>query len=343
MKCQKADWGSHRFACWQFQSFQKRDRPTPNHVRGVIFPVYPPRPRYIWLLKENKYDRDTSKYLGDRKYQEKRGWRNFACRVRDVHTQQLYFYSLDTTSPFYNQQPLNECIPALAVTKGLSFPWHGPVVVTGECRDVNVRDYRAAVDFLLAYPMNMGLMDPSRYQGMAIEGVKVNCDHATAHFGVERLQPIELTEEMMDKNSPVRLHIFPSLPLVVRSAPPIGKAKRAHNPYYMIPVLEERLFGAKSPGMVKLDELNALRRAQCRVGTLVLHRADRKPLFPVHVEALERFVQEKVQSAADSEGNVRRESIAFLLKREDFDAFWLVFVEELAGFNMPVPPSPFEM
>jgi hypothetical protein len=291
----------------------------------------------------NQFVRNTEKYLGESCYVKTQGWQNFACRARGGNSQPLYFYSLYPTCPNYDRRSPNECVPALAVTKGLSFPWRGNVIATGEYGDLNMRDYRAAVDFLQAHPQNMALADPIRYHGRAIDGVKMNCDDAMIHHKVERLQPVKLTEYMIIENCPSPLRILPLLPLIARIAPPVGDRPRGPNPYCIIALLESQLFATKCPGMMKLAELKLRQQGGCKIGTLVVHRDDKKPLLPVHMEAFEWFVQEKARLVVDAEGKVWRDNIARRLKREDFDAFWPRFVKKLEARGEPVPPSPFEM
>lgn len=294
----------------------------------------------------NQYHRDTRQYLGDENYVEKQGWHNYACRTRPVNSQPLYFYSISPACDSYNQRLPNAAIPALSSVPGLSFLWRGTVIATGEYGDLNMRDFRAAVDFLQAFPKNLALMDPARYQGPCVDGVKLNCDDAVAEHGVRHLQPVRLTEHMLAHHGPSRLLVFPTLQLVVRFAPPIGaRARRGRNPHCVLALVQEKVFSRMSAKVMRLDDLKTLMQGTYGLGTMIMHRADRRPLLPVHVLALEEFVREKAELVADGQGKVWRDSIALHLRPENFAAFWPGFLDrhDMSTVGGLAPPSPFEM
>lgn len=54
-KCQKKDWPSHKLLCKAF--VEQGPRPSPDHLRGILFEVDSPKPIPIWLHFERE-DKD---------------------------------------------------------------------------------------------------------------------------------------------------------------------------------------------------------------------------------------------------------------------------------------------
>ena len=334
----------HKLLCWQFDLFQEPERPTPRHIRAVTFPTTSERPRFIWLRMLDRYARDMTMYLGDDNYVEKQGCENYACRLRPCNSQPLYVYSIHKQTPEYRARKPNICVPILSHPPGLAPHWRGPIIVAGEYGDLNMRDFRAAVDFLQACPDNMALMNHERYQGRVIEAVKINCDPDMAEHGVERLQRVQLSEFMLVSCRPTRIRmLFPYLDLVVRIAPILG-SRRGSNPHCTLMFVFDRLFGGRHNEIFKLDELTEWRTGKYGVGTITVHRDDKKPLLPIHVIAFEDFVYEKAKLVADGQGLVWRGSIMLHLRRENLEAFWPEFLERqgLKG-GRDEPPSPLDL
>jgi hypothetical protein len=196
-------------------------------------------------------------------------------------------------------------------------------------------------------------------------GVRLNCDAAVAagvgnHLGehdqrMDRLQSIQMTEHMLSNHSPRRLSVLSGLgiALIVRFAdqPKIrGRAvERARNPHCILVLTEERLFSRSVPASEQVMNVGDFKKLQngqdnCGLGTMVMHRADRKPLLPVHVLALEEFVLEKAKLVADVQGEIQRESLVFHMTKENFSIFWERFLGERAkDGNNEAAKSPFEM
>ncbi|KAL1847266.1 hypothetical protein VTK73DRAFT_10384 [Phialemonium thermophilum] len=235
-----------------------------------------------------------------------------------------------------------------------------------------MRDLRAAADFLQCFPRNLALMDPSRFQGAAVVGVLLSCDAAarSAHPSVvrndgtgspspPRMHTVYMSEHMLRENLPLHIRVIPGLPLVARFAPVLDSRGRSRNPHSLLVVVQDRLFGwsaanddasySSSSGRATMP-LNDFREllsggsGSTAIGTLVLHRADKKPLLCEHVVALEAFVVDMAERAADAQGQVGRDELAARLQPVDFAAFWLKFAERRGlGRGVVPPPSPFEM
>jgi hypothetical protein len=45
--CQKRDWKQHKAVCRSFSTLPQR--PTPEHIRAILFPVDEEKPRFVWI------------------------------------------------------------------------------------------------------------------------------------------------------------------------------------------------------------------------------------------------------------------------------------------------------
>lgn len=59
--CQKVDWSTHKLLCKSAAELTAEKRPSPLHLRSIIFPEKEPRPRFVWLkFFETWVDNETT-------------------------------------------------------------------------------------------------------------------------------------------------------------------------------------------------------------------------------------------------------------------------------------------
>lgn len=49
-ECQKMDRPTHKYFCASFESFSADERPSPLHIRAILFPAEKDRPEWTWVL-----------------------------------------------------------------------------------------------------------------------------------------------------------------------------------------------------------------------------------------------------------------------------------------------------
>ena len=48
-ECQRNDWKQHKSVCAAFSTLT--ERPSPNHIRAILFPVDEDKPRFVWITR----------------------------------------------------------------------------------------------------------------------------------------------------------------------------------------------------------------------------------------------------------------------------------------------------
>ena len=166
LKCQKTDWPCHKLLCPQFTAMTQR--PTPHHKRGIYFGQDAATPTLVWieynLIQEDDeypgYELPNLEQLDPRLVDltQTRAYKNFV-RGRELECP-IELFMRDS---FLSDGSLPNK-SARAATKGLmSHDWCGPLAAVkytnktdlfegaGRYTDMDMRDYRDIVDFLMYY------------------------------------------------------------------------------------------------------------------------------------------------------------------------------------------------
>ncbi|KAH8880601.1 hypothetical protein GQ53DRAFT_833197 [Thozetella sp. PMI_491] len=317
-ECQKADWSCHGMLCSQFAICQDEHRPLPTAVRAILFEPYEDYPTFQWLEIGDDETFDLSEWFqGDNKAE----------------------------AQLYRELPRNKCIDNLGSTHGLTLDWRGPVLAASfDGGDINMRDFRAIVDYFQSNPKNIALVDPSRFQGNQIYGLRLNCDDAMAEFGVSRGDPVMLSEDMVQQPAMPpfheRLTIFEPMGLSFRFrwAPAI-QATRGKNRHFFL----THVSAALEKGGIYLSEMERLRGEEPpRAGTIVMWRHDHRRLLRAHIMALDEWMYSYATVIANRDGLVTKTNLDYVCTRANFEWFWPGFVQE-QGWSDRKLPSPFEV
>ncbi|KAJ1338082.1 zinc finger MYND domain-containing protein [Microdochium nivale] len=173
--CQKKDWKTHKHVCKDFAGFTEALRPSKHHVRALVFPADSDTPHWAWV--KTRHDAITADTLCEHigEFHEPQD-----ITVLNLHAE-LSSQGRGLTA-LCNHMQRNTNLSIIALGKpGQLHVWPGPVLIVGHLvkenealdaasstrpallSDLNMRDYRNAIDGLLVDLSNPCVADPSRY------------------------------------------------------------------------------------------------------------------------------------------------------------------------------------
>ncbi|KAF2238775.1 hypothetical protein EV356DRAFT_563484 [Viridothelium virens] len=377
--CQHADWPTHKLLCSTFSTFGTSSRPTNEHVRAIFFPVDDKKPKVIWLHCKWQDDDDYGRYqlaqvdsiLGSDapvgypyiQYNPvlKRGLSDTICVCyRDT-------FLIDGSK-------LNKSIAGITATKpGQYHDWRGPIIAYGKvglgidqtnCKDLNMNDFRHITDYFLSYNTNH---TPAIQQsiGIKMEGVKINCVGDQKIFNKPYFEPIEVSsvDPIFSEQDSSDIAERIGLPIFTRRCPP--------NPIWAKDQ-DDKVFERQSPfnnqdaGFLHLccdpkaiyDPRSGIlgwgwasQKWQNNVGSAIVVRQDKKPLSPLHVEALCKYCYEEIRPLlAHSIGEyapeepMSKDVVLAMICRPTFIIKWYKLLDEKhEKGEFPEDPAPYDV
>ncbi|KAH6975009.1 hypothetical protein BKA56DRAFT_589904 [Ilyonectria sp. MPI-CAGE-AT-0026] len=317
-ECQLDDWPVHKLLCASFSSFAMSARPSETHFRGIFFPQDRPKPQVAWLDCQWHDDEDDgikwqhpdlNPFLGPD------SWPKSIPIQTDAVLQRIL---PDTINICYRDgflvdgsMPNRSAAAVVATLPGQSHDWRGPIIVVGkkgqgldppQCRDLDMNDFRYIADYLISYGRwSLDIRDSGMTSAdKVVKGIRINCLGDRQVLGKPHFEPVDVhsTDSIFDDfwhdTSDIADRI--GLPLLTRRCPVSLRWAR-----------EKRLpdFGSQSPCNnqdatflhlccdSKADSYPsgpgwswAGWQWQNHVGSVIVVRRDKKPLAPMHVEAL---------------------------------------------------------
>ncbi|KAI3321001.1 hypothetical protein HD806DRAFT_524345 [Xylariaceae sp. AK1471] len=177
--------GKGPLLCSTFSQFTETERPSPNHVRAILFPAKETKPRFIWI--EQFSERDYHFPIIDCWLAPYARHSNMISDMNallaeaghDAIGHGLVMIGLHE-QPLPNV-PINKSILSLG-QPGHMKSWFGNQIIIGRqpnkvgsrgitLDDVTLRDLRHAVDLYQHHPLNLCVVNPSRYKFPIVPGV----------------------------------------------------------------------------------------------------------------------------------------------------------------------------
>lgn len=314
--CQKEDWPVHKLLCGSFPTSQAPALATSK--RGIFFPVDDTAPRFVWVPCKWEVDEDTgirfqvdikTEFLGDGMTDRVMVKHNL---TRSRTRKDLLTVHVREAGSFDGSR-LNRCVIAVAGARYVNMAWPGPLLVVrsrgltlgdSELVDIDMVDFRDAVDLLCSYPdINIHLTEPETT--WKVQGVRINCTgEMTLYHRRLVFEAVRVPDDHGVFSKPV-----------VSSSRLVGLPVRVLNcsPQKYIPGYDPTnndaitLFLNPAPGSAKM-------------GSVVVVREDLQPLVPQHVEALCRYVQPLYEDC--KAGTVTKERLLGKLTKQGFARFW---------------------
>jgi hypothetical protein len=357
-ECQQTDWPLHKTVCKALKSVPPR--PDASHKLAILFPVDSKVPELIWVFCEPRKDDEEEggypyeyphirEHLGDDK-----AFPEHKPVTRNVYRGFNLDHTIDITCRdafLIDGSKINQCI--VETTRGaVSHSWSGPIVVMRQpslaydprfYSDITLADLRTAIDYFIAYG-NESVVDSTfaRSSRPKVDGVKINCFGDQDVFGAEKYTAVAVPKDHQVFFSPRQPHILKLLevPILVRKYPPdrLWKNDRHRNRY---PYDNQAATFLHLDANPKSESWGwAPREWQNDVGSVIVVRADRKPISPKQVEALCYYCQFKLQPLFEDSmgaGYVQRtrEEVMGYMTKQKFAEFFAWYKEDM----MPQDPT----
>ncbi|KAI1204516.1 uncharacterized protein F4807DRAFT_447060 [Annulohypoxylon truncatum] len=368
--CQRADWPTHKLLCKAFSNFDTTKRPSKNHFRAIFFPVDKEKPELIWLHCPWRDDEEDGWY----QHPDKKpflGVDVFASTTSIQRNRILERDLSDTINLCYSDSFLvdgsrpNRSIAAITATKPYrSLDWRGPILAYGKeglgidqiaCKDLDLNDFRHVADLLISYsldpvPVNRQLSQlRQKSVGEKIKGVRINCIGDQKMCGRPKFEAVEIAQPdpIFSYGDVSEIMKRVELPIITQHCRP--DPKWANNENY-------KAFEGMSPfnnqdatylhlccdpnadlklQMGKLGWGFAPLKWQDGVGSVIVVRQDKKPLFPLHMEAMCKYCR---YDASDlirhslgeyaPEKPMEKGDVLTMICRPAFVIFWYKLLDE---------------
>ena len=351
-ECQQKDWPIHKIFCKSYSAFITSDRPSKDHIVAILFPVDKKKPEFIWLPFKGKYDDEDGIYWESPKLEPIFG--DGSKRYTHIRRNRFLGKELSDTVvlTFLDTFLIDGSLPNLSIASLPGSPtvyWRGPVVAYAMkgleidprfCKDLDLVDSRSAVDELLFYA-NLVLkdIDQRTRERENVMGVKINCHGDQKTFGAKPFEAIEIprVHPIFDHNEESEIAERIGLPILTRKYPP-NQAwadeknwKESLGPYCNQPATFLHLSCDKKSSTWGW----APPQWQNRVGSVLVVRKDRKPLLPLHMEAISRYCQfeiapffEHSQGGYAPEEPMGKDAVLAAISRASFIIFWYKVLKE---------------
>lgn len=313
--CQKADWPVHKILCGSFQNFQTP--PLATSRRGIFFPVDATAPQFVWVKCEWCVDEDDGvrfqlsnrkEFLGDGLTD--RVMAQFNKSRSRTRQDLLTLYVREAGS--VDGSLLNRCLIAVAGGRYVNFAWPGPLLVVtsrgltlgdSELVDINMVDFRDAVDLLCSFPdVDMRKMEPE--ETWEVQGVRINCTGEIKLYHRQVFEAIRV---------PGGHGVF--------SQPVLGTSRHVGFPVRMLTWSPQKNTKGYDPtnneAIVLL--LNSAPNS-AKMGSVVVVREDGQPLATQHVEALCRYIQPLFTDC--QAGTIKQAKLLEWLTKPKFAEYW---------------------
>lgn len=326
--CQKKDWPLHKIICKALKSIE---RPPGSYRLALLFPADSKLPVATWVsCSSNEAPAapnlpDVDAIVGPKPHD-----------FRSITRNELRGFDIDHSVVIISKQQsndvptLNACV--MHTTNGMArYKWAGPVIAMriaegiNTYEDMTAEDLRVAVDYFAQLPSN-GLKG-------YVQGVKICCngDLKQGRF-VEVDVPLDHAIFTASKG--------PDIPKK------IGLDIRIHK-YAPNPAWRFTVGNFDNQGVTFLH-LNANPHSpswgwappewQNEVGSVLLVRADRKPISPRQVEILTEYccseLQPNFESSIEANSLSARQRFFDRINKQGFEAYFKSYKKEQMGFEI---------
>ncbi|KAI9658421.1 MAG: hypothetical protein M1821_002554 [Bathelium mastoideum] len=246
----------------------------------------------------------------------------------------------------------NKSIAAILATKPKQHhDWRGPIIAYGKeglgvnqpfCRDLDMTDFRQVADYFLSYKYSPtpGLQP---FLDLKIKGVRINCIGDQELFEKRQFEAVEipLTDSIFTKHDTSDIAKRIGLPIFTRCYPPSpGWVNNQDNKIFKGKIAFsnrdasflhlccdpnakfEQSTGRSGWGFASMQWQNS-------VGSVLVVRQDKKPLFPSLVEALCKYCRYQISPLmAHSHGEyapeepMEKDAVLSMICRPTFVIFW---------------------
>ena len=323
-ECQQTDWPTHKLLCADFSSFDPSSRPSTEHFRAILFPVDEEKPKFIWL----DCNLFTDENIDSGRYHIPEIRTFLGPYTSPRHAAIHYNLSLnrglsDTIHIFHRDgflvdgsKPNKSILSITTTTAGQKHDWRGPIIAFGKlglgtdqrfCKDLDMNDFRHIADYFLSYKTEP-TPTPQQYPSTTIKGVMINCIGDQKMFGKPRFEAVEVssTDLIFSEHDTSQIADRIDLPIFTRRCPPnplwannwdttqfdhTSPFNNQDATFLHLCCDPNAEFDLSSEGMCWGW---APMKWQNKVGSTLVVRQDKKPLLPLHVEALCRYCRYEI-------------------------------------------------
>ncbi|KAK8123045.1 hypothetical protein PG984_011715 [Apiospora sp. TS-2023a] len=374
--CQVQDWPVHKLLCATFAAFDISTRPTSNHFRSILFPPDEPKPKLIWLHCE-WHDPDPDDPPLQCSFQFPDGESlvgpDTMPKYRQVQYNPILKRHLDDTIKIAwrdtflvdGSKPNKSILSTAATQLGRCYDWRGRITAYGavgtgmdqtHCRDLDMNDFRHITDFFLSYGNEPLLTSPKH--SSPVKGVMINCLGDQTMFNKPQFEAIDVSQSDPIFSDGERSDIAQriGLPILTRRCPRNPDWSRGE---------KEGLFKGSSPANNQAatflhqccdpaDDSDLTSGSlgwgwvhmswQHGAGSVLVVRQDKKPLWPLHAEALSKYCQFEIRPLlAHTLGEyapdepLSREAVLAMICRPTFSIHWYKLLEGKTGEDNDAP------
>jgi hypothetical protein len=365
--CQHDDWPTHQLLCATFSRFDALSRPTDEHFRAILFPVDNKKPKVIWLRCEwcdNDEDDDTGGRYQSPVVEPFLGLNAFPRHAPIQYNPALKRRLLDTIYVCHRDaflidgSPANNSVAGITATKPEQFhDWRGLIIAYGmvglgvdqtACKDLDMNDFRHITDYFLAYDYNP-VFATHQSTDIKVKGVKINCLGDRIMFSkpdfeavqVSLIDPIFAEHDTSDITNRIGLPIFtrrcsPDPRWVHDEGNKIFEHKSPFN--NQDATFLHLCCDPKAEFDLHIGTMGwgwASQQWQDSVGSIIVVRQDKKPLSPLHVEALCNYCRYEIHPLlAHSIGEyypeepISKDAVLAMICRPTFVIYWSKLLNE---------------
>lgn len=365
--CQKEDWPTHKLVCASFLNHAASSRPSDEHFRVLLFPI-DEKPQVIWhasrWLVDDEYEDEH-----DERYQifEKESILGPDTSARHAPIQYnptlkrsllntIYICHRDTFL-IDGSKPNQSIARVISTRPGQYHDWRGPIFAYGKiglgvdqnkCRDLDMDDFRHIFDYFLSYnytPATATKASPSQ----VIKGVRINCLGDQKICNKPSFEPVEIlsTDPIFKTHDTSGVANRIGFRIFTRRFPPNpawandqdNKAFNNGSPFNNQDATYLHLCcDPKTSLSLETETLGwgfASLQWQNHVGSVLVVRQDKKPLHPLHVEALCKYCRYDIAPLfAHSMGDyapeqpMEKEAVLAMICRPTFVISWYKLLDE---------------
>lgn len=369
-ECQKADWSTHKLLCASFPTFATSNRPTADHYRAVLFDPDKAKPEFVWLpcewLQGDDGEADyqmlkTNTFIGGDTFPRHEPIQ-YNPRLEKTLPNTIFITYRDTFL-IDGSRPNRSVASIHATQPGEYHSWSGPIIAYAKegtsfdppvCRDFDTIDFRHLADFFLSY----GYTPPKAQASVQrVKGVRINCLGDVKMLKRPHFEEIELptTDAIFTNHYTSGIADRIGIPILTQKCPPDPKWANS----------EDAMFEGWShfnnqdatflhqccdPGAKGNPSTGSLGWGWCsmpwqkRVGSVIVVRKDKKPLLPMHMEALANYCQKEIRPLLahsigeyHTEEPIKKDHVLRIICRPMFVIYWNRFTEERKDYTTPSP------
>lgn len=373
--CQVADWPVHKLLCSAFAAFRSSTRPTDEHFRAIAFPVDKKKPELVWIHCKWHDDDDDDDFPGPRfPFPDTAALlgQGAPLALAPIQFDQVLDRPLCDTITLASRDtylidgsPPNRSVASITASHAVHHLWQGPFVAYGKvglgydqthCRDLDMVDFRHVADYFLSYGSTPA---PSAFLPAAasVQGVRINCAGDQEVFHRPKFEAVKIAG-----SDPIFSTHRETSDIAQQIGLPIFTRRLQHNPLWTVKGGSTNNQAATflhlccdpnaEPSIATgiLGWAWAPHQWQEGVGSVLVVRQDKKPILPLHVEALSTYCQYEARDfLAHSIGEyapeipMTKEAALGMITRPSFIIHWYKLVRKKAREGDVVDaPSPYE-